>query len=83
MYTIRVDLNHFDLLFLVGSGLVVQHSIPVETDSKLFTLLGQSKQLLLGTPLGSRRSLLIKFAQVVEIVDVVAVTLQMSALIED
>ena len=68
-----VHFNHTALLGVVGSSLVVQDSIPEQTDPVLLCNLAELEQLFFRTPLGAPSTLLVELAKVVEVVDVVAV----------
>jgi hypothetical protein len=52
---------------------VIEHRIPIDAQSDLLRLLEQAHQLLLGSPLGRHGALLVELAQVIEVVDIVAV----------
>jgi hypothetical protein len=62
-------------LFLIGGGFVVEDCIPVEANAVFFCQGGEGEEFFLGAPFGCYTTLLIEFAEVVEIVDVVAVAL--------
>ncbi len=71
---VGIDLDSLALLAMVGAKLVIEHSIPVETDALLLGCVGELEELLLGAPFGGDGALLVELAQIVQIIDVVAIT---------
>jgi hypothetical protein len=63
------------LLFLIGGGFVVEDCIPVEADIVFFCEGGEGEEFVFSAPFCCYTTLLVEFAEVVEIVDVVAVAL--------
>ena len=73
---VGVDFDDVAFLLLVGGGFVVEHRVPVETDARVLCGFGEGHQFIFRAPLGGLAALLVEFAEVVEIVDVVAVALE-------
>ena len=68
-----IDLLRAALLLVVRGGLVVQHGVPVDAHADVVCGLDHLQQLLLGAPFGGDGPLSVELAEVVEVVDVVAV----------
>jgi len=72
--TLRIDLHSKTALRVVRCGLVIQHRIPEYSHTMSVSGMNHLNQLCFGSPFGASRVFLLKLAQVVEIVGVVAVT---------
>jgi len=73
MCTLSVDFDSPTLLLGVSGCLVVQHSIPDDQDIRALGLCDQLVQLFSRSPLGCASPFLIEFAEIPEVVAVVAV----------
>ncbi|MNP27281.1 hypothetical protein D3C76_1201800 [compost metagenome] len=65
---IRINLDHFEHFRLICSGLVIHNQIHIDGYAVLLTLSNGLHQFLLGAIFGSYGTLLIKFAQIVQII---------------
>jgi hypothetical protein len=72
---VGVDFDDVAFFLLVGGGVVVEDGVPVETDAVFFCEGGEGEEFVFGAPFCCYAALLVEFAEVVEIVDVVAVAL--------
>lgn len=72
---IGVDFDDVAFFLLVGGGFVVEDCVPVEADAGFFGGGGEGEEFVFGAPFCCYAALLVEFAEVVEIVDVVAVAL--------
>lgn len=67
----------------VGGGFVVEDCVPVEADACVFCGGGESEEFVFGAPFCCYAAFLVEFAEVVEIVDVVAVALCRESVLGD
>ena len=72
---ILVHLYSKALLGLVRASFVIHHCIPIQANSQLFRLRAQLKQVVFCSPFCAHIALLIKFPDVVQIVDIIAIAL--------
>lgn len=75
MLTSLVDFNHLAFFFVVGTSLVVQDSIEVQSDTDFIGFRHQFVQIVSGTPFGGFSSFLVEFSHIIQIVDIVSIGL--------
>ena len=63
-----IDFAHRETLGVIGSGLVVHHRVEIDRDAAAVQLGDRLLQLRPGAVLGAHGSLLVEFAQIVEVV---------------
>ena len=69
----RVNLHRLARLLVICSALVIQNGIPIEPNSIRISYFKQTSQIFFGPPFRSSTALLLELAQVIKIVDIVAV----------
>ncbi|KAG9701318.1 putative alpha-amylase, partial [Aureobasidium melanogenum] len=72
---VGVYFNNVAFLFFVGGGFVVEYCVPVEADACVFGGGGEGEEFVFGAPFCGYAALLIKFAEIVQVVHIVAVAL--------
>lgn len=73
---VGVDLRGLALLTVVGGELVVEDSIPVDSDAALCSGVAEGHELGFVAPFGGEGRLLLEFPEVVDVVDVVPVAVR-------
>ena len=73
---VLIHLDHAAFLRPVGACFVVEHRVPVELHAFFLRHLAELEQVLFATPFRGPGTFLVEFPEVVEVVDVVAVSLR-------
>lgn len=71
--TAIIHLNSVALLSAVCGGLMVEDCVPIDSYANLVGFVDQIHQFLLRPPFGTNRTFCVELAEVVEIVDVIAI----------
>ncbi len=71
--TVIIHLDSPALLRAVCGGLVIEDCVPIDSYTDLVGFFDQIHQFLLRSPFSTHRTFCVKFAKIVEVVDVIAI----------
>lgn len=70
---VRVDFNNLALLLAIRGETVIQDRIEVDANATVLGRLAHLHQLVFGAPFGGDAALLVKLAEIIQVIDVVAI----------